>query len=290
MQSLHADSFEAWRDHARTLLSQRIPPEAAHWVSAEQPGLFDTSNAVNTQQPTETISVPKRFLSLAQQAACFVDKHDPMRKWALLYSLLWRVTFEHRNILAVQSDPEVLAVQKMAKSVNRDKHKMKAFVRFQKVSAENSTGEDSELYTSWFEPEHAIIESIAPFFAKRFTGMNWSILTPHGCAHWDQRELKISPGISRPELPKDSYDTFWRAYYCSIFNPARLKEKAMMAEMPKKYWRYLPEAQCIKSLTNSSSSIMQTMIDRETTDPERLSKKSSQLRQAQQTLRANNKT
>ncbi|MGO7668145.1 DUF4130 domain-containing protein, partial [Rhizobium ruizarguesonis] len=31
------------------------------------------------------------------------------------------------------------------------------------------------------------------------------------------------------------FDDLWRTYYASIFNPARLKLKAMQAEMPKKY-------------------------------------------------------
>ena len=296
MHCVHADTFDDWRRHARALLHQRITPDAVQWANAEQPSLFnvptnepvDTSNGAIGDDTQPEISVPKRFMSMAKQAACFIDHNQPTRKWALLYSLLWRIVFEHRHSLAVQSDPEVQAVQRMAKAVSRDMHKMKAFVRFQNIGSDTDT--DDELYTAWFEPDHAIIENTAPFFAKRFTGMSWSILTPHGCAHWDRQQLKISPGIARPDLPQDHFETFWKAYYCAIFNPARLKENTMQAEMPKKYWRYLPEAQCIRSLTTASSREMQAMIDRDATDSDRLSKKSSQLRSAQKKLRATNRT
>ena len=37
----------------------------------------------------------------------------------------------------------------------------------------------------------------------------------------------------------------WKTYYASIFNPARVKVKAMTKEMPKKYWRNMPETALI---------------------------------------------
>jgi len=38
----------------------------------------------------------------------------------------------------------------------------------------------------------------------------------------------------------------------SIFNPARLKIKAMQSEMPKKYWKNLPAARLIEELIAQS--------------------------------------
>jgi DNA polymerase len=52
----------------------------------------------------------------------------------------------------------------------------------------------------------------------------------------------------------------WRTYYRSIFNPARLKLKAMQAEMPKRYWKNLPEADLIESLSRASSVRMDGML------------------------------
>jgi DNA polymerase len=75
------------------------------------------------------------------------------------------------------------------------------------------------------------------------------VLTPAGCAHWEgQGELWYTDGLPEAVVLEDQMDRLWLTYYRSIFNPARVKEKAMLAEMPQKYWKHLPEAQLIPSL------------------------------------------
>ena len=74
-------------------------------------------------------------------------------------------------------------------------------------------------------------------------------MTPKGCAHWDLKELTFSPGVSRETAPKeDETEDFWLTYYRSIFNPFRLKVKAMKKEFPVRHWRTLPEAVLIPEL------------------------------------------
>ncbi len=107
----------------------------------------------------------------------------------------------------------------MARAVHRDEHKMHAFVRFREVGREQKAH-----YVAWFEPEHHIVELAAPFFAKRFADMPWSILTPDLCAHWDGHEIAITPGVAKSEAPgEDRLEETWRSYYAAIFNPARLE-------------------------------------------------------------------
>jgi DNA polymerase len=59
----------------------------------------------------------------------------------------------------------------IAQAVRRDTHKMKAFVRFREVPGQ------PDAFIAWFEPQHHIVDRVAPFFARRFTGMRWAILT-----------------------------------------------------------------------------------------------------------------
>src|SRR5262249_26222550 len=61
--------------------------------------------------------------------------------------------------------------------------------------------------------------------------------------------------------------------YASIFNPARLKVKAMEKEMPRKYWRNLPEAGLIKPLIAGASQRTAEMIDQAATDPHKPQKR-----------------
>ncbi len=141
----------------------------------------------------------------------------------------------------------------------RDIHKMHAFVRFRMVGTDEATGR--EQFVAWFEPEYRIVRLAASFFQKRFTGMDWSILTPHECVHWDGQLLHFTPGVPRSAAPdEDALDDLWRSYYRSIFNPARLKVKMMQTEMPKKYWKNLPEASLIPELIAGSPQRVDRML------------------------------
>jgi DNA polymerase len=171
--------------------------------------------------------------------------------------------------LDAAADPDVALVAAMAKDVRRDEHKMHAFVRFREVGR----GRQSH-FVAWFEPEHHIVELAAPFFARRFADMPWSILTPDVCAHWNGHAVSITPGVSKAEAPtQDRLEETWRRYYASIFNPARLKVKAMQTEMPKKYWRNLPEASLIKPLIAGAERAAGAMIANAGTEPHKSQKR-----------------
>ncbi len=133
---------------------------------------------------------------------------------------------------------------------------MRAFVRFREV--EHGA---EKWFVAWFEPQHHIVEQNAPFFADRFASMRWSILTPDRCAHWDGRALSFTAGVARSAAPAgDEMENLWRTYYANIFNPARVKVHAMQAEMPKKYWRNLPEATLIPELLREAPRRVETMM------------------------------
>ena len=243
--------FEGWRDAARQLALQEVKPADVTWlVKGDDSGLFD-EQAFAPSDATGHISVPQSFIELARIAIL----HREPARFDLLYRLLWRLRV-NPQLLRLATDPDVARAETMAKSVRRDEHKMHAFVRFREVAME-----DGSRFVAWFEPTHHIVELAAPFFARRFASMLWSILTPDRCADWDGRELTFSAGVPRSEAPSaDALEDIWRSYYASIFNPARLKPKMMQTEMPKKYWRNLPEASLIKPLTDMAERKTQAMI------------------------------
>lgn len=252
---LEPDDFAFWRDKARQLVQCGIAPEQVSWT--EPGGSGDLFAGEGTQLPVPPSDAPqirasKRFLSLAKNAAL----HSDPERFALLYALLWRLQRNPR-IMEDTTDPQVRRVQELDKSVRRDSHKMHAFVRFRRV--EPDTG--GEHYIAWFEPDHHIVRANAGFFQRRFANMCWSILTPRGCIHWDTKTLRESPPAQRSDAPgKDPAEDLWRTYYASIFNPARLKVGAMLSEMPKKYWRNLPEASLIPGLIAGAQSREAQMV------------------------------
>jgi DNA polymerase len=248
--------FAGWRDAARRLASNEVRPEDVSWHVAVA---SDSSGAELPPVPENVqLKVPRDFIAHAETALL----HSDPDRFAFLYRLLWRLRTEP-HLLAIASDVDIRRLETMEKAVRRDIHKMRAFVRFRKIG---DAGD--ERYVAWFEPDHFIVERNADFFVRRFTGMRWTILTPYASADWDGERLAIGPGAAKGDAPaEDDAEALWRTYFENIFNPARLKVKAMQKEMPKKYWRNLPEASLIPELIAGADKAAKDMIARMPTTP-----------------------
>lgn len=278
MYQVEVNDLKAWRKLARKLLKRQIQPELLTWSEPGQQGLAfgeDSFEQLPIANPTPSISA--EFLQLVARASCFRDR----QKWALFYSLAYRLVYENKHLLQDTLDEQVKTLRHWHQTICRDIHKMEAFVRFQKLEHEAL----GEVYFAWFEPEHDIFATAAPFFVKRFNNMVWSILSPTGCMHWDKTTLSFSPGIARPQGLQDECEDLWQEYYRSIFNPARLKIQAMQSEMPKKYWKNLPEAALIKELISNAQSQTDQFIAAPAAQPWQKTAKSKQVTQQQQALR-----
>lgn len=249
--------FDGWRRAARALRRAGVAPADARFEVA---GGEASADLFATASPDEgpvaegdALSVPRAFVDLAQS----VILHRSADRFGLLYRLLWRLQSEP-DLMRVISDRDVADALERAKNVRRAAHKMKAFVRFRRAS-----DEDGEAWVAWFEPAHRVVEATAPFFQRRFTNMRWSILTPDGSAFWapDWSEPRFGPAATRDMAPaEDEAEDFWKTYYASTFNPARLKLKTMQGEMPRRYWRNLPEASLIPELVAASAVRTEAMI------------------------------
>lgn len=254
----HEADFDGWRTAARALVAAEVPSDEIIWQVAG--GQADLLAEAPTPLPDvkASFSVPKRFVELAEAVICH---RDPAR-FALLYQALRRLRGSPR-LFEDSADPLVHRLEAMSKSVGRDIHKMRAFVRFREIEDDEGTR-----YVAWFEPEHHIVRRNAGFFARRFANMRWSILTPELCVHWDGDALSFTPGATQAEAPGgDPLEETWRTYYASIFNPARLKVKAMTKEMPKKYWRNMPETSLVPSLIASAGTRTEAMVAKGAREP-----------------------
>jgi probable DNA metabolism protein len=251
------DDFDGWRVQARQVLMARVHPSEVIWrVPGEEGDLFASSEpspppnaAPDARQPI----VSRAFLDLASKAACHRDRG----RFDLLYRLLWRL---QRNVRLMEdkADSDVRKLDELARTVRRDIHKMRAFVRFRSVSQPDGT----ERYVAWFEPEHHILRVNAAFFVNRFAGMHWSILTPNGALHWDGMTLQEGPPATRGDAPDgDPIEDLWSSYYASIFNPARLKIEAMLKEMPRKYWKNMPETALVPALIAGAQAREAAMVE-----------------------------
>ncbi|HYD27660.1 UdgX family uracil-DNA binding protein [Brevundimonas sp.] len=250
--------FDGWRKAARAFRLAGVRPERAGFrIGPGADGLFDES-LPPPASGAAAFSVPQSFVGLAQE----VILHRSGDRFDLLYRLLWRLGDEP-DLMKIVTDPDVADALGRAKNVSRASHKMKAFVRFRQV--EDEAGEH---WIAWFEPAHRVLEKTAPFFARRFTAMRWSILTPDGAAYWDGQVLALGPPATRDMAPaEDEMEEFWKTYYASTFNPARLKTRAMQGEMPRRYWKNLPEAALIPELVARSEVRTEAMVSAPAPEP-----------------------
>jgi len=259
----HETDLAGFRGEARRLLAQGVPPSELTW-SAGPVGddLFSTgADAVPPAPAAAPVNVPAAFVALCEA----VVLHREPQRFALLYRLLWRLVHEP----ALRHDPldaDVLQARRMARAVQRDIHKMRAFVRFRPVH--DGDPAQGPLHVAWFEPEHRIVQANAPWFRRRFANMRWALLTPERCAEWDGQRLHLRAGARREEAPPpDAGEALWLTYYRSIFNPARLNLPMLCKEMPRRYWHNLPEAQLIAPLAAAARERSARMIAQAPTVP-----------------------
>lgn len=252
--------LDAWRRLARAGLCAGIAPEDIDWDGDAQATLLAAPDLATAPSVRPVPQVPAALFELADAVLCH---RDPQRH-GLLYCIAWRIAQGEKHLLSRVTDVDVRRASELAKAVSRDTHKMKAFVRFREVPGE------TDAFIAWFEPAHHIVDRVAPFFARRFAGMRWAILTPDRSVAWDGTALAFGPGAQRSDAPADdAREDLWRTYYAHIFNPARLNPRMMRQEMPQKYWKHLPETQLLPELIRTAGQRVREMQEREAQAPRR---------------------
>ncbi len=268
------DGFDEFRSVAKTCIEQGFAPEHVRFVEPGGEGdLFsqltipsDVTNWVRDpsytydaggllEKANAKFFVPAKFMDIARDVA----HHKSPDKWTLIYRLLWRITHETRHLLEIATDDDVIAAHHMQKAVSREIHKVHAFVRFQKTE----DPEGRERYVAWIKTEHPVLPLAVPLFVRRFGDKPWSILSPQISAHWDTHTLCYGDGVEHQPQREESLDDLWKSYYRSIFNPARLKVKAMKSEMPMRYWGALPETDLIEDLIREVPERLTRMAERQ---------------------------
>jgi uracil-DNA glycosylase len=223
----------------------QVPPEEVAWDAKGATWLFGSEVAGGAA----ACLLPRGVVELIQDVVCH---RDPQR-YGFSYALIWRTQQGERALLEVASDPLVHRLLMLRKAVRRDRHKMHAFLRFRDAGAGR--------FVAWYEPEHFILEAVAPFFVERFGSLVWSIVTPIGSLHWDRETLRTGEAGRRADVPAhDAFEAAWRGYYESVFNPARANPAAMRQHMPKKYWRNMPETAAIPALLRGAISRVDEMV------------------------------
>jgi probable DNA metabolism protein len=141
-------------------------------------------------------------------------------------------------------DEDVLYFSQTLKKVSRERHRMKAFIRFSK-------GSDG-LYFAVIEPDFNVLPLIIAFFRNRYadqawliydTKRNYGILYDKNTCSEVQLEQGVQDSLS-PVVPialDAQYEGLWKAYFQAVNIPARKNMKLHLRHVPRRYWKFLPE-------------------------------------------------
>lgn len=140
----------------------------------------------------------------------------------------------------------VLALSKYAKSVEREKHRMEAFIRFQQTA--------DGIYYCGIHPDFNVLPLIVKHFKDRYADQKWIIydLKRHYGMFYDLQTVEeITLGEERQKLLKpvgdqldqkeELYADLWKDYFKSTNIESRKNTKLHVQHVPKRYWRYLTE-------------------------------------------------
>lgn len=243
-------SFAGWREVARSLIQQGVPPHQITWLTdGDSGGLFDHAPVPNNAPATmPPLRIPKQLLELLQSAARFRVED----RWSLLYRILWRVAQGDRAAM-LPGDIDGSQLHKRLKAIRREAHHLHAFLRFH-PRPENAEGPQ---LVAWHEPAHDILASASGHFAERLGRTTWLIATPDDGVYWDGQRLHYqrpcpSEWQRLAQAPEDEGEALWLAYYGSTFNPARLNRSALETSMPVRFWKNLPEGPLIPQLMSQA--------------------------------------
>lgn len=145
--------------------------------------------------------------------------------------------------------PLVIAISKMNRSVNRERHRMKAFIRFEQTA--------DGIYYAPIEPDFNVLPLISDFFSRRYADQKWIIYDlkrKYGLFYDLQKVEEITFDFASEVKSSTSYlpihalnekealyGLLWSDYFKNTNIPARKNMKLHIRHVPKRYWKYLTE-------------------------------------------------
>jgi probable DNA metabolism protein len=151
-----------------------------------------------------------------------------------------------QNIEEDYGNKYVMRISEIVKMVRREKHRMEAFVRFQKLK--------DETFYSTVEPDFNVLPLLIRHFKSRYADQKWIIydIKRRYGLYYDLHDTQyISLDFSEITKPTDTimvvspdelmYRCLWKNYFNSTNIVSRKNTKLHLRHIPKRYWRHLTE-------------------------------------------------
>jgi probable DNA metabolism protein len=146
-------------------------------------------------------------------------------------------------------NPYVLAISQTAIKVEREKHRMEAFIRFQHTA-------DGIFYCG-IDPDFNVLPLIMSHFKNRYADQQWIIYDinrKYGLFYdldkveeikmdFNENQKSMQPAAAALSDKEALYAVLWKDYFKSANIIARKNTKLHVQHVPKRYWKYLTEKQ-----------------------------------------------
>jgi len=245
-------SFEGLLTVVFEAFERKVWPTSIEPKHLAQPSMFGELIAVVTDEAKAGRvwqGLQKKLSINAQQALYHTFLWEQPGFEQLIFDYIKLVFSARQSIEGNYAAPCVLQVQQAAKQVHREKHRMEAFVRFQKTA--------DDLYFATISPDFNILPLIVRHFEQRYADQRWVIYDTNRRygAYYDLNQVSLinlegvpsrQRGALAPEAKdaqEDSYQQLWQVYFNSVNIPERKNPKLHLRHMPKRYWKYLSEKQ-----------------------------------------------
>jgi probable DNA metabolism protein len=246
-------SFEGLLTVLFRVYDRKSAPSSIQPEAAVQGGLFAQTVPVVTDETlaARTWDGLLRFMPEPARARLYhvFLSEDPERE-LLIFRYADTALRAGRDISDNYADATVRRCQRLAQQLFREKHRMEAFVRFEKAQ--------DGLFHAVIEPDFDVLPLIVSHFTKRYADQRWLIFDKkrrYGL-HYDLVQTTIvefetgGGAPRRGELSATVLDEreplfkiLWQAYFDHVNIPERKNLKLQHRQLPKRYWKYLSEKQ-----------------------------------------------
>jgi probable DNA metabolism protein len=228
-------------------------PRAIYFEKHYQPNAFDEHRVTITDE-TKAQRVHEGLIKRIgkERSADFYRNFlsEDLQAWNAAFRIACRLFNGEKTLLDNYGDSDVMLFHLTLKKVSRERHRMKAFIRFSKSS--------DGLFYAIVEPDFNVLPLIITFFRNRYADQPWLIYDVkrgYGMLYdkHSVQEVTMNPveESSAENLPstialdeKDElYQHLWKQYFKSTNIVARKNMKLHLRHVPRRYWKYLAEKQ-----------------------------------------------
>jgi probable DNA metabolism protein len=169
---------------------------------------------------------------------------DPELEQLILSAVKQSIQHPTENILQNYADNDILKISKICKSVDRERHRMTAFVRFEKMK--------DDVFFAKIDPDFNVIPLILKHFNNRYQDQKWMIYDlkrNYGILYdlencdffYPDEKLDLHQYQQKFHDEETQYQTLWQRYFTKTNIVERKNLKLHIQHVPRRYWKYLTE-------------------------------------------------